>query len=898
MSLSTPQIKAQLEAVLGRDADATAIAIRSPIQQPWPDTIRLSNRQFEVRWCDSPLALREALLYLEQQDPAYAGLVVLTPLATNQVADDIAARLSRGRIFEPQGWDTVRQLFQAKETDARLGRYSWMPQMLIEAIPQYRYAPVASGFLDLDTAWREVLHRIIGITVARPDAQALLQWSVLPAADVALNQLPPKIRGDVLQWLADSSGAAGGMVLACVESGRTAEAVALGLVCGVVFAPAGEGQAALGQAAIRLERFVGDKHVGIAEGRAWAGAAEQLVRTLGTDAMRGSLDRADALLAELRISEFAQLSHLLPAAMDQRLRQFAVVLTAHVAGPAEETLAHLEDCANRVLQHALAAAQPQRMDRVEMARRIARWLRCTDAPHDQWVHALTWQADQGAFVDWARFRLLGGDELPEVSQAYSTLRQAVIDRRNPIARHFALALQQWNTQAAPANDRIVLVESVLDRVVAPILATHPVMLLVMDGLSVSIFRELFARMASHGWSEMVRADVGRPLVGVAAFPTITEVSRASLLCGRLTLGVAAQEKTGFASHPALLARSRADVPPKLFHKGDLADSTNLSQEVRDAIANPQQKVVGVVYNAVDDHLSGPDQLNQRWALEDLRLLLPLLHAAREARRVVVVTADHGHLLEDGSRQIAGGESDRWRAGNSAASPDEMVMSGGRVVTADGSASMVCLWGESTRYAGRKNGYHGGIAPQEVAIPLSVMLPFGMSLPDWQPAPPTQPEWWELPPVTVIAPPVPMPVVPARRTAAATAGQPDLFGSQVAPPPAAPPASSEVDWVSALFASPIYASQRQLAARVALPDAEMRLLLTSLVERGGKLSRAAMAQRLGLPEMRLGGLLSAARRMLNVDQAPVLSVDEATGTIDLNQPLLLQQFRANRQGGAR
>ena len=898
MSLSTPQIKAQLEAVLGRDADATAIAMRSPTQQPWPETIRLSNRQFELRWCDSPLALREALLELEQKDPASAGLVVLTPLATNQVADDIAARLSRGRIFEPQGWDIVRQLFQAKEIDARLGRYSWMPQLLIETAAQRAYAPVASGFLDLDTAWREVLDRAVGITVARPDAQALLQWSIQPSTDVALNQLPPKIRADVLQWLAENAGAAGGMVLACVESARTAEAVALGLVCGVVFASTGEGQAALGQAAIRLERFVGDKHVGIAEGRAWAAAAEQLVRSLGTDAMRGSLDRADALLTELRIGEFAQLSHLLPAALDQRLRQFAVVLAAHVSAPSDESLAMVEDCANRILQHGLAATQPQRMDRVEMARRIARWLRCPAAPHDQWGNGLTWQADQGAFVDWARFRLLGGDELPAVSQAYSSLRQAVIDRRNPFARQFSQALQQWNTQAAPANERIVLVESVLDRVVAPILTTHPVMLLVMDGLSISIFRELFARMASHGWSEMVRADIGRPLIGVAAFPTITEVSRASLLCGRLTIGVAAQEKTGFASHPALLARSRADVPPKLFHKGDLADSTNLSQQVRDAIANPQQKVVGVVYNAVDDHLSGPDQLNQRWALEDLRLLLPLLHAAREARRVVVVTADHGHLLEDGSRQIAGGESDRWRVGSSAASPDEMVMSGGRVVTADGASTMVCLWGESTRYAGRKNGYHGGVSPQEVAIPLSVMLPFGMNLPDWQPAPPTQPEWWELPPVTVIAPPVPMPVVAARRAAAATAGQPDLFGSQVASPPAAPPPSSDVDWVSALFASPIYASQRQLAARVALPDAEMRLLLTSLVERGGKLSRAAMAQRLGLPEMRLGGLLSAARRMLNVDQALVLSVDETTGTIDLNQPLLLQQFRAKAEGGAR
>ena len=79
---------------------------------------------------------------------------------------------------------------------------------------------------------------------------------------------------------------------------------------------------------------------------------------------------------------------------------------------------------------------------------------------------------------------------------------------------------------------------------------------------------------------------------------------------------------------------------------------------------------------------------------------------------------------------------------------------------------------------------------------------------------------------------------------------------------------------------------------------MRLLLVSLSERGGKLSRAALAQRLALPEMRLGGLLSAVRRMLNVDQALVLVVDESAGTIELNRALLLQQFRIDVNGGSR
>lgn len=901
MSLSTPQIAAQLERVLASDPAAVAVAIRANAKQPWPDSLKQQGRDFQLRWCDSSLAIREALCDVEQHDPMTSGLVVMTPLATHEVAEDIAARLARARVFQPEGWDIVRQLFQAKETDARLGRYVWMPQTLIDGASQGTYPPVANGFLDLETAWREVLHRFLGIEAARPDAVALLLWAMDPAADPRLAQLPAPARVDVMRWLGEIAGVAGEMVLGCVDAGRTADALPLGLVCGVVFAQDGEGQASLGQAAIRLERFVNGKHVGVAEGRAWARAAEQVVRLIGLDSSRAVLDRADALLLDLRVIDFAHLSDVLPAALDQRLEDFALALTAHVAEPSEANLAQVELQADRALRHTLVAAQKPRMERVEMARRLARWL-MTAAPTASTLQtAVAWQSDQGAFVDWARFRLLGGDELPDLSQAYSACRKAAIARRNAFAKPFAQALVQWNAQKPAPEGRIIPLESVLEHVLAPIAGAHPTLLLVMDGLSTSIFRELFARISSQGWAEMVPSSLGQPLAGVAALPTITEVSRASLLCGRLTVGASAQEKTGFATNAALLAHSRADAPPRLFHKGDLADATNLAPVVRAAIASTQQRVVGVVYNAVDDHLSGPDQLHQRWALEDLRLLLPLLREAREARRVVVITADHGHLLEDGTTQLPGGESDRWRPGKNAETPDELAVRGGRVVTSDGSNSVVCLWGESTRYASRKNGYHGGLSPQEVTVPLSVIVPLGFNLAGWTPAPPAPPEWWELPPMpkssglqsAATAGPK-----PTRRKPTAQQGQPQLFEPVDLPPPEASTPSAALDWIGALLGSPIYASQRQLAARVAPPDDKMRLLLTCLSERGGKLSRAALARRLSLPEVRIGGLLSAVRRLLNVDQASVLTVDETAGTVELNVVLLHHQFRLPGLGGQR
>ena len=905
MTLSLPQITAQLDAVLAREPAALAIAIRSAGKQDWPVAVMQRGRRFSLRWCDSMLAMREALCDVEQADKSNsgdAGLVVLTPLGSHEIAEDIAARLARGRIFQPEGWEIVRQLFGAKEVDARLGRFSWMPQVLVDGAAQGAYAPVANGFLDLETAWRELLQRFLQLDVARPDAGTLLRWTMQPAADASLKLLPASARSDVLCWLSDSAGVAGRMVLACVAAGRTGDALALGLVCGVLYAPAGEGQSALGHAAIRLERFVNDVHVGVSEGCAWAGAARQLVRqggVGGADVYRAALERADALLNDLRVAEFAHLSDVLPQGFDQRLRAFSANLTRHVQTPGDVTLSAVEEAANRVMAHGLAACEPQRAERVEMARRLARWL-VRPASNATTVADLTcWQADEGAFVDWARFRLLGGDELVEVSHAYGAIRSSVIARRNALGQKFALALQQWNTRAPAVEGRVVPLESVLERVVAPLAAHQPVLLLVVDGLSTSIFRELFARTERLGWAEMVPAALARPLVGVAAFPTITEVSRATLLCGKLTSGTSSLEKNGFSTDAALLAQSRADAPPRLFHKGDLSDSTNLSNEVRTAIANPHQRVVGLVYNAVDDHLSGPDQLHQRWNLEDLRLFLPILREAREARRVLVITADHGHLLEDGSTQVTGGECDRWRAGNEAANSNEVVLSGGRVRTASGATSVACLWSESVRYAGRKNGYHGGVSPQEVTVPLSVLVPFGMTLPEWQPALPAQPEWWDLPNLAAVpassqiaTPQKP----PARRAATSPPGQSQLF--ETPPVLTTATAAPAEDWIDTLLLSPVYASQRSLAARVAPPDEQMRKLLTALAERGGKLSRAALAQRLSVPEIRLSGMLSAVRRVLNVDQATVLLVDESAGTVELNRSLLIRQFRITVVGAGR
>ena len=135
-----------------------------------------------------------------------AGLVVITPLATHEIAEDIAARLARARVFQPEGWDIVRQLFQAKETDARLGRYAWMPQSLIDGAAQGPYPPVANGFLDLETAWQEVLHRFLRHSSCAPGRRGAADLVDDPGADATLDQLPAAARADVMRWLGETAG--------------------------------------------------------------------------------------------------------------------------------------------------------------------------------------------------------------------------------------------------------------------------------------------------------------------------------------------------------------------------------------------------------------------------------------------------------------------------------------------------------------------------------------------------------------------------------------------------------------------------------------------------------------------------------------------------------------------
>jgi hypothetical protein len=428
--------------------------------------------------------------------------------------------------------------------------------------------------------------------------------------------------------------------------------VPIGLLWSLVLAPAGAGEAELAAAAVRLERYTGDRRMTPAQGRRWADAAIWLLRSLPDEDARSPIERAEGLLRELQLVGYAGLSDSLPSGFAARLSLFGQALDTLLVQPSLAALAGVEQAASQVLRHDLGDRPGTRIERVQMALRLARWLIATARggfethPYDKAPVALTLPtlaqgyATDGAYVDWARLKLLGGDELAALSATYRVLAARVRERREAFNQQFAAALQRWNTEPNPAADCLP-VESVLGRLLGPLAQQTPVLLLVVGGLSLPVFRELCGDLARAGWVEHIPADAARAWVGIAALPTVTEISRASLLSGRLTVGAAHQEKTSFAAHEGLLAVSKVGGKPILFHKDELGEAGGLAEPVREVIGNGARRVVGLVYNAVDDHLGGSDQLHLRWSLDDLRLLRPLLYEASTAGRTLVITADSG-----------------------------------------------------------------------------------------------------------------------------------------------------------------------------------------------------------------------------------------------------------------
>lgn len=866
---------------LARDARVVAIAA-SPV---WPHDERVelaADRVAVVRPCISALAVRDQLSQVSRLADTDV-LVLLTDRDSRDLGESITARLAGQKVFGLDRWQQLRALFRARQIDPALVAEDWAVDALLAGVPASGYRPAAGGYLDRETALAALAEVQAGLTSLDLDLTGLLQWSLDPGHVERWQALPGAIRDGLAGWLTarGERGEPVAAVLRCLSGRHAGDAVPLGLVLGALSHPEIAGSAAVPRTVLETQALGGPLPPEVAAelGRAAEGLTQRLLqRDLGSGQPGTEpgpagrvLRRAEQFLRDIGVADQARLSEVLESALFEQIRELGTRIGAIVAAARADSAAvsALDEALARVQRHALHPRYPERLRDAEMAVRLVRWLNAERAgpapPARSLAEAARRQQSEDAWVDVARARVWEGDADPEVAAAYRSLCVAVDGLRAEHEHVFARLLAD-HCQSGSTLGELLPVEDVLTEVIQPLSQLGRVLLLVLDGMSTGVARELLADLAGRGWVEHTLAPA-QPVLSV--LPSVTRVSRTSLLAGRLTDGTQAEEKAAFAERGW-----------PLFHKADLAAAgagDALSADVAAAIKGAAP-VAGIVVNTVDDTLDKGGRAP--WTAASVHRLLDLLTAAREASRLVVLVSDHGHVHERGSRlesDASGGA--RWRCSPRPADDDEVELTGSRVLLGEG--RIVAAWNEKLRYGPVRNGYHGGASAQEVVIPLALLAREDLSLSGWAPSHHPQPGWWFESPAA------------AGKPAEGRGGKSGKSAGQRGKArkdgqPAAAPLFEEAQvgpaaWVDRVLASEVMTARVAQRNRAAMPADKVAALLRLMGERGGTATRLAVARALDVPDSRVAGQIAAAQRILNIDGYDVLQLED--DTVRLNIELL-------------
>lgn len=926
---ATPQLVAQrVRKALEDNRPIEVLAMRAePAWTGGPLTV--DTRRVDVRPCASPLAVRATLSDWEvgRETASRDGdiLVMLCDLSDRELGDDVLARLSRAQMLSLDPWDAARARFEVTRVDAAFTKDDrWIAEALL-TVPDDVVREIGGGTtLTVEVALTALARHLLGADDIGVDA-------ILKAATAAdpfpgLDDLDAEVRDGLLDKVAAVNGPLGALVASVLRAGHGDDLLAVGLAARAVY---GSGSEDGGRAAGRLEARCGANAIDPPVGAALAERCEERVAWLldaDHDRANAVVAAASALVAEVDAGS-VEASSLLPEGFDRRLRlaveHLASILdtlgsTAGSDGPGSAALAgafaELREAIDLVADHrsSTGVSGRRRFAHLEMAGRLAAWLAVEPmsavgaaAPVGSFGDAAAAYVADGAWVDRARRRLWKGDDDGDVGEVYRRLIDLVVTRRRDQNRRFAEALAAWTSIPAPpealAPHGLVPVEAVVETVLARF-ADLPVLFVVLDGCGLASFGELAPQFSGLGFREIARqggtGSTPRRLSAVAALPTVTEVSRASLIAGAIDKGPQDHERRAFEANPAI---KRDGVAAAFFHQNRLAGpaGTSLSVDLGKALGPGGPAVVGVVINTIDDNLKR-GTFTEELAVENLHSLVPLLEAARTHGRVVVVSADHGHVLAQpddggtGTFQGGGSGGERWREADRAPGDTEVLLRGPRVVLG-GDAGVLAPWEDDYRYGAKAGGYHGGATPEEVLVPLAAYLPAGMDPPKgWEIFVDVPPLWWDLIVAgsAIDATPAVVAAKPRRKSAKRVdESQPAMFDLPEEKEATQPVVQvAEPAWIEGLLASEVWQVQKKaVAGRTSLPDERVRAVVGAASRRGGVASYAELSAATGLAPGRLGGFLAMLGRVLNVDGYSVLEVDATTQEVRLSLPTLSQQF---------
>ncbi|MEU4691913.1 BREX-2 system phosphatase PglZ [Actinoplanes sp. NPDC023714] len=848
--------------------------------------------EFQVIAAESVLAIWEQVV-AEHTRPT----VILTPVPEETLGIGLLSRVVHRSVFRMEPWAVIAESFGAQRIDPRLTELRWAGPALLDATPARGWPPLAGTVLQRDLALRHLTVerfglRRLGVEPDDLDDAVLLRWSALNASGPDLDQLADTERLGILAWLGETFGPTGRMLALLARTGHIGDLLPLGLLCAALWAePGGTDQRAQG----RIEQYAGAGHLDPAAMRAYGAAAQDLMSSLvnPTDQQPAEitpqrvLERAEDLLTMFSAHTAAEHSSVLPTGFDRALAAVAHTLEQALGGTRAAVPA-AESAVRRLAEHLLAGRYRHRLQRAEMAIRLLRWLEIPPRSFTSTGEAIDAHVGEFSWVDTALEHIwIGDDAHPALARAYRALHDRVRERRRTLDSDFATALAHWARHPVGAWT----VDTILGKVVEPLVrdGDRGVLLVVLDGMTVAAANEITEELTGNGWQEYDPAG-SRGVGGarrrgvVSGLPSVTAVSRTSLLTGSLRRGDQDDERAAFEKHPLWQGRKA-----RLFHKNNLYGDAGgvLSTDLVDALGEPDT-IVGVVINTIDDALDhGRESADAGWRINQLGVLRTLLDHASYQGLAVILTSDHGHVLERGGqlRAAAAPASARHRLDAAEPADGEVELSGPRVL--DGDHRIVALWEENGRYLPRRAGYHGGASLGEVTVPVVALLPLGAPAPPtWRPLGTQQPTWWN--PLKVSAPPVEQPVVAApskaRKPSRREADQGETLFELSGPPPA----SATPDLVGTVLASEMFHAQHALTPRK-LPIAKIRGALTALVQANGTLPVVLVAQSAGEAATRAGGFVTTLQRIFNVDNFAVISVIDDGRTARLDLALLRQQF---------
>lgn len=895
-------IEALVDTELRRARDRRLLLVNARYDDSSPKdfTVRLDRRQRRVHVSDqeSVLGVVDAWQRHLAEDDDNRVLVVTTGVSVSQLGWDVRAHAVGRRSLGVDRAEIVKQLFGATDLDSRMYRETWLLDALLEAEPVDGW-PRTGVVLTRDAAVRALVGERLGLAqdgghdLADLDADALLAWSRTVAGPTRFAELPEAERAGLTAWLTETVGAAAPTLLALVADGRGEDAMALGVLGSVLSSPEAPTGAsfALGglfgatlrspdELAPFTEAVTGTlaRWIAEAEGNGVQGAeARQRVYEV--------LDRADELASGAGLTETLRADPLLPSGLRTRLRDLASALGTSVQAA--------ESALGQVLAHQLARLHPASCEAARMAVRVVRWLDEPTAVVESVSQGVGEHVAQWGWVDRALTVLAAGDPIgdPVVGQAYHELITVARERRSALDEQFGTRLAAWArtaTSAAPGG--ALLIEDVLESIAVPIATEAPPLLIVLDGMSAAVAAQLSDEIDRRVWTEIVPGPhPGLPLrreAAVSMLPSVTTISRASLLSGTATAGGQGVESAGFEAFWRRHRRSGL-----LFHKGRIGgvEGHRLAPDLLTALAG--EDVVGVVLNTIDDALDhGQEGERTTWRLRDVSHLLDLLNAARGHGRPVILVSDHGHVLDrsrqgDGPTNVRGVKSARWRTGQPA--DGEVELSGPRVLEQGG--TIVAPWREDIRYTPRKAGYHGGASLAEVTVPVIVLVPSQELRPaNWAVLPSEQvvPAWWQSRAETLPPAEEAQPVRKSRRRVKAQEGE-GLFAETAVASEATVRTLGE-----RVTGSDRYRAQKAFVRRP--PDAKaVAAVIDALTEAGGKLTPDAVAtaatRATGRLQRNAEIFVTVVQRLLNVEGYGVINLVDSGRTVELNLPLLKEQF---------